>query len=665
MSWEVRTMQSKTSYFNATLFRKNLTRFWPLWGLASYVGALFPLAVLLDMVHRGWNVLSAPDFTGMYYDAVSAVPVINLVYAALCAMAVWSYLYNARSVGLMHTLPIRREGLFLTNFLSGLSMTLIPYAVTGVLCVVVSLCGGAFDAKGLAVTVLAVLGESFFYFSSATFVAFITGNAFTMPPLYALLHFLAVLLDWLISSFAQGFIFGFSTYYTGVVEWLSPTVYLVNNVRCARQYVEVQQTFPDGTPYTSRLLTSADLESFWLIGVYALVGLALAALALILYRRRRSETAGDVVAVGWLRPVFRYGVAGLCALLGGQFLYSLFWYGFQQGEYYDTLPMVVCLLAAGAIGYYGASMLLAKAFKVFRGSWKGLGIVLAGCALVCCVLHFDLLGVADRVPEASQIQTLEIRIADNTYTLTPEKDADLLEQVRALHQTVVADESYVREMEARRSSTWSEDETPNTAYTGLNLTYTLKSGTRIDRWYSLLITRDRLAQPETYDYLLDQFVNSDTVKARRLHLDDDFWTVSGGSLYIDTRGEGYELGSREGDAILKAVGRDLTAGNWGDYDWFSGDSGSSYAMDLGLDFESADRERYDWISVHVTPAMTETVDCLERLGLVTRADLVTYRQLYPEDYGADGSSIWQEVPHTGENAVVYTEDTTSAMVSPA
>lgn len=352
MSWEVRTMQSKTSYFNATLFRKNLTRFWPLWGLASFVGALFPLAVLLDMVHRGWNVLSAPDFTGMYYDAVSAVPVINLVYAALCAMAVWSYLYNARSVGLMHTLPIRREGLFLTNFLSGLSMTLIPYAVTGVLCVVVSLCGGAFDAKGLAVTVLAVLGESFFYFSSATFVAFITGNAFTMPPLYALLHFLAVLLDWLISSFAQGFIFGFSTYYTGVVEWLSPTVYLVNNVRCARQYVEVQQTFPDGTPYTSRLLTSADLESFWLIGVYALVGLALAALALILYRRRRSETAGDVVAVGWLRPVFRYGVAGLCALLGGQFLYSLFWYGFQQGEYYDTLPMVVCLLAAGAIGYY-------------------------------------------------------------------------------------------------------------------------------------------------------------------------------------------------------------------------------------------------------------------------------------------------------------------------
>ena len=98
-------MQSKTSCFNGTLFRKNLTRFWPLWGLASFIGALFPLAVLLDMVHRGRTALTAPEFTRMYYQVVSVVPAIDLVYAALCALAVWSYLYSARSVGLMHTLP--------------------------------------------------------------------------------------------------------------------------------------------------------------------------------------------------------------------------------------------------------------------------------------------------------------------------------------------------------------------------------------------------------------------------------------------------------------------------------------------------------------------------------------------------------------------------------
>ena len=35
-------MQLKISCFNKTLFRKNLTRFWPLWGMATFGGSLFP-----------------------------------------------------------------------------------------------------------------------------------------------------------------------------------------------------------------------------------------------------------------------------------------------------------------------------------------------------------------------------------------------------------------------------------------------------------------------------------------------------------------------------------------------------------------------------------------------------------------------------------------------
>ena len=215
MNWEVRTMQSKILSFNPTLFRKNLTRFWPLWGLASFIGALFPLALMLGML-RGAGPESAAEFSTLYYGVASyALPVLSLFYAILCAMAVWSYLYSARSVGLMHTLPIRREGLLLTNFLSGMAMMLIPYAVTGLLAVGVSLIYGYFDPTTVAVTILAVLGESFFYFASATFVAFVTGNIFALPALYFLLHFLAAILDWLVSLFAQGFIFGFNGNYTG------------------------------------------------------------------------------------------------------------------------------------------------------------------------------------------------------------------------------------------------------------------------------------------------------------------------------------------------------------------------------------------------------------------------------------------------------------------
>ena len=136
MSWEVRTMRSKTSYFNRTLFLKNLTRFWPLWGGATFIGILLPLAMLTRLLRQDSHlgVETALDMTEVYYSTLcAAVPFVCLLYGTLCALAVWSYLYSARSVGLMHTLPVRREGLFVTNFLSGLTMMLIPFAVTGAL----------------------------------------------------------------------------------------------------------------------------------------------------------------------------------------------------------------------------------------------------------------------------------------------------------------------------------------------------------------------------------------------------------------------------------------------------------------------------------------------------------------------------------------------------
>ena len=167
------------------------------------------------------------------------------------------------------------------------------------------------------------------------------------------------------------------------------------------------------------MLTSVSLNGFWIIGVYALVGIVLLAAALCLYRRRRSETAGDVVSVGWLRPVFRFGLAALAALLGGQLLYELFWMQFQSGSYYDTLPMAICLIVAGVIGYYAASMLLAKSLRVFQGSWKGLLGVILGCVLICGALHFDVLGIASRVPEADAVQSVELDVAGNIYHLYP------------------------------------------------------------------------------------------------------------------------------------------------------------------------------------------------------------------------------------------------------
>ena len=636
-------MQSRTSFFNLTLFRKNLTRFWPLWGMATFLGSLFPLALLMELLRneRFFMAENALEFTSMYYHvAAYAVPIVSLLYAILCAMMVWSYLYNARSVGLMHTLPITRGGLFVTNFLSGLAMMLIPYVVIGTLCILVSLMAGAFELTGLLTTILVVLCDSFFFFATATFAAFITGNLFALPAVYFLLHFLEVLLDWLVSLFANGFIFGLNAYYSGALEWLSPTVYLCENLRVNTNYETiVTQTSLTGAYSETNRLTAVELENLWLLGAYVLAGVALLALAWLLYRRRRSESAGDVVSVGWLKPVFRYGVAGLGALLGGIALYELFWRNFQTGRYYEVLPMLICMVVAGAIGYYAASMLLAKSLRVFRKSWPGLLLVAAGCAAVCCVLHFDLTGVAERVPETSQLKELTLYVAGNNYTFYPGQEDAMIEQVRAVHQAIIADKEHIVIMDNTSSTLDQMTEMDLSSWERLQLTYYLTNGKAVKRTYYIYLSKDRIGQDGTYDYLLDRLVNSEAMKAKRLRAGDDRYFINGGALRVERRNEYYDLNDREASAILDAVQKDAAAGTWGNYDWFDQSFADDYAMSLELSFkrpETDDRGTpyysHSWITIRVHPGMTNTAACLKELGLVTDADLVTNRQLNPRDY---------------------------------
>lgn len=661
-------MRSKTSYFNRTLFLKNLSRFWPLWGGASFIGALFPLAMLSQLLRYGGRgnafAGTAVEMTRAYYTVLcDAVPVICLLYGLLCALAVWSYLYNSRSVGGVHTLPIRREGLFVTNFLSGYAMVLIPFAVTGALCVLVTAPFGLFAPMGVLATVLGVLGESFFYFSSATLAAFITGNVFAMPALYLLLHFLEAILDLLLSSLAELFLFGYSGGYAGVLEFLSPTVHLMRNVDYSSQYREITKYTDTMGVYVDRELVSVHLENAWLIAVYALAGAVLLALTFALYRRRKSERAGDVVAVGWMRPVFRFGLAALTALAGGMLIYMLFWTDAEP----SIVPLAVCMLVAGVIGYYAASMLLQKALRVFRrDNWKGLALVAAGVIAVCAALELDVFGAETRVPEIGEIQSLEFYTSDNTYLFFPGEEDELLERVRDLHSAIVADRDYIQAFDPEAStemSTTAEEEADWTrAYT--TFTYTTRGGRTVRRTYRLPLTRDRMGQSGTCDNLLDALVNSQEMRLKRLHASGDGYEPTGGSIYLNARSEGYDLSDREAAAILEAVIRDARADRWGRVDWLGAGArdGGIYALQLSLEFSrenSEDRNqlnRWDWIEINLRPEMTATVSCLLELGLVTNTDLVTRAELYPEDY----ENAAEAVPDTSE--VVWPEDTFNAVV---
>ncbi len=624
MSWEVSSMPSKRFFFNRTLFRKNLSRFWPMWGGVSLVGAMAPLYLLLSLLQRQAQISAGVDFArGLYQIATYFVPGFTCGYAILCVMAVWGWLYNARATGLMHALPVDRTCLFVTNTVSALAMVLIPYAVAGGLLCLLALGWRFFDLVAVVNTVAAVLMIAVLFTGMASLCAMLTGHAFVLPVFYLLANFLATILEMLTTSLVEAFLLGVGL--TRHLGFLSPVVQIYASFHAQFEYL------PDGA------LASCQLQGLWAVALYALAGLGMLALAWFLYRCRHSERAGDVVAFRWLRPVFRYGVALLSGLTIGRLLFELLWAPIFQHRYYaDRVPMGVCLFLGGLLGYYAASMLLEKSLRVFRGSWRGGLIVAAGAAVLCLLVSVDAFGVERRVPALEEIES--VSLWDRGLESGPFKAEDnpaVVEHVRQFHQAIVDDRAYIR---AYAPDFIAEEGKAFSHF--VRLVYQLRDGTKLERAYDLWLSRDRVNTAGTYDNLLAEFYQDPVVRAADVTLPEGA-EVNSISIICDYMAEGYansmdHAGGRNTETLViyEALQRDAAEGNIPARDvlqfsggWDRGGSRFYLELECCLYMGWRDSSYKVWYKpVYLSPSMTNTLNALVELGYVTQLDLAAWRE---------------------------------------
>ena len=622
-------MQSKTSYFNPTQFRKNLTRFWPLWGGASLLGALAPLALLVGLIDTGFRTTIGPfEATEALYDVLAyIVPEVSLVYAILCALAVWNYLCNARSVSLYHSLPITRKGLFCTNFLSGMAMMLIPYVITGALTILVFAAAGRFEPVGILVTILGVLGDSFFFFAFASFTAFITGNPFACAAFFLIFNFFFAAAEWLMDVLMSEFYYGVSQNYEGVLCFLSPVIYMSTELHSFGKMKDMVS--PEG--WIDHVYTSMRLENGWVIGVYALVGVVFLACAWMLYKRRRSESAGDVVAVGWMKPIFRYGVALCAAVSGGALLYALICADlFQEGQCADPVPMAVCMAIAGIVGYYIASMLLAKSLRVFQGSRRGVLGTAVAAAAICCVIAADPFGVEGWVPSAGELESLTVNFHGSYGRGAGATVSDPGVMLKVLDAAILVTE--------RADDLDRDRETDDEAYITFNLTYRYPEGRPVYRYYRFpaaanegiaqmlarLASDPDIQEANIFDTVTPgEDVNIAASRLTGAHLSGLYGPGAEGPADLD-------LTLQQAQALEEAVRRDIQAGHFGKTlflptyeEYASAACTGELQLYYHLTLRQSDRhgENYthsDWVSIGLSTYCTETIQALEDLGILGR-----------------------------------------------
>ena len=467
MSWEVQTMKSKISFFNAGLFKSTLRRFWPLWTI-HFAGWLLFLPVLTLMNNLGPN--KSTDFIfAICESAVFASPIIAFIMAILAAMAVFSFMYSSRSTGLIASLPVRREAIFGSAWLGGVFAVLASNLVIALLTFLFSLDATINTALAFkaAFTWLGVYSMQFIlFYGIASLTAVMTGSIAVLPILYIIFNFLAVGMESIIRLDFSCLIWGMSNgSFDCVLDFLSPLVYMVGSFVPDVEY---------NTPYVADTLGSlldrecvAVTYSHWLPTViYCLVGLIFSAAALMVFRKRRMESAGDVVAVRCMHTVFKYGVTVCSALCGGLLLYTVLFPLFESRSA-SVFIMILSMIIFAFIGYFGAKMLLEKSFHVFRGSWVGFIVVCCLCAVFTLCCDLDVCGIGAYVPKEGSIKSITV------YQTGSVEDPAIIENYRQLHEKIV---SYKDEYE---HIVYSDDTE------SIMFEYKLKNGRTVSREYTL------------------------------------------------------------------------------------------------------------------------------------------------------------------------------------
>lgn len=577
-------MTSKTSCFNSGLMRRSLLKGAPLWGL----WLLFWL--LLLPVHLLTRQDLVPfELTRYLFDCLVVAGTFGVFFYGLAvAWLQFAWLYRTRSAYHYASLPIRRETQFVSRFLAGLLFHLVPaLAVT-----LLTMAAGAAKGENVVVPALIFLACStlmfLFYYGLAVFCAHLTGHVAAMPVLYLIANFLAPVLEYVLLLVADALIFGLSANQHLWPLWLSPLYYCLNRNVFSMEWlnrggVTIGYVFTGWKP----------------VLLFGAAGLVLAILAFLLFRRRRMESAGDVIAVSWLKPVFRYGVTLCCGLTLGMIIATLILNSSQI--HFGTL--LVCILFASVVGFLAAEMLLEKTIRVFcKKNFLRLGGALVAMTLLLLACRYDVFGFTRYVPKADEVVSVSL---DGRQ---PIANSTIIEKTIALHQEIVANR---HEVEENRGS-----------FRAYRITYYLKDGGRVERYCRLPVGDYSDPDPSSLGYRMEVLENDPTVLLENYFFTSDQIRLDSVSVeYYSREFNTYDqisLTAAQEETLVAAMRKDVSLGTLGKTGFLAEDGvAGNVSVYLQYTYQDGTWDRGE--TLYITPEATHTLEVLKELGLPEEA----------------------------------------------
>jgi len=405
-------------FFNVRYFKFQLKTGWPLF--VAFI-SIFILSMVIPTVNYITdNITQNLEIHGGTFETIKnnvierlyRIGVINIIISmgcgVLCGLAALKFTNNKVAVNFYHSLPVRRESIFITSTLQNFLYYVVAFAL-GLVVMVASFVlrygvvgftllrpivltfgyGVLFFLLVYAMTLFAgaLTGTDFMRFISAGYVVFL--------PLALVMSFLLAVDTCAIHKR----IIDIDYYIT-----LEKMVNLCVPLRIANVMSEGDRgnlTF--NSPFSVDVL------------IVAVIAVAMYALAFFLYLRRPSESATRPVIWKSAAFVFKYSTV----LMGGTVFTMIF-----NGMFDSAFWMIVGAVIGSFITFMVVNGILNKSARAIFKGIRGFAIFMVVMLIITVVFYMDVFGIFTTIPSPSFVSGVEVNVGYELDAKYEDADAE-------------------------------------------------------------------------------------------------------------------------------------------------------------------------------------------------------------------------------------------------
>lgn len=599
-------MNVKRSFFNKNLFFNTIKKTLPYCIIVSVICFLYSFGSMKSIFVDNYygtmetNLISVKDlsyFCAYTFSSSAFCKCAMFVYAFIISVVIFNYLYNNKLSKTIHSLPITRTAMYISNILAGFVAIIIPYIIATITVGIYCAFNGysffsAFPALGSDICF------SLIFYSIGILSVMLTGHILSTPAMFMILNFGIFLIENLYLIITHSMLFGLNEYSDCGHIIFTPIVYLC------------MKFTPDYSLSANTLFMKEN--TLIVFAVYTVLAIILCVVSCILYNYKKLENQGDPITIKKIQPFFHYLLTVIAGCILAVILYAIF--SATTAESFFTLStkiiLFVLFIISSLIAFYVIKMLFTKTVRVFKTFNRGLLVYGGISTIIFVIFAFDLFNIEQQIPEKNSIKTASISV--DGYSIDT-SNQEIINKILAIHGDIIDNKD---EIIKSANAVYNEDY--NYYCNDITINYTKKDGSELKRYYVLLYDYDN-ATDELNEVIIAKardIVNSNeavysTLKNARRIENINFYTVKNVDEDTDNADEEDEeytadiyIPDEYNDNFKKALLEDAKNGN---LHYYEGTEDNCKYL-LSLLFKTNNGDKY--IEYNITD------DCVNTLKLI-------------------------------------------------